>query len=88
MARARHSIDPESITWLANRVKVHQTLTSADLEQTLSVLEEELAEMREGVGLVVVDSIASPVRREWDTKSQRGATDRAAVLSRYAARLK
>ena len=98
MAKARHSAhfsDPQSLMQLANKVKVHRTLTSADLERQLAALEEELAEtggaglVETGrVGLVVVDSVASPVRREFDTQSGRGLAERAALLSRHAARLK
>lgn len=88
VARERFSPNPDSLTCLADRVKVHRTLTSGDLDRTLSTLEEELAAMGEGVGLVVVDSIAAPVRREFGTQSGKEATDRAAVLSRHAARLK
>ena len=91
VARARHPAhfsDPDSITQLASRVKVHQALTSGDLEQTLLALEKELAELGEGVGLVVVDSIASPIRREFDMERGREAIERAAVLGRLTARLK
>lgn len=69
-------------------MKVHRPLTSGDLDGTLSTLEEELAAMGEGAGLVVVDSMAAPVRREFDVQSGKEAVDRAAVLSRHAARLK
>ena len=103
MAKARHSAhfsDPQSLVQLANKVKVHRTLTSADLERQLAALEEELVETGGAglaetggaetgrVGLVVVDSVASPVRREFDTQSGRGLAERAALLSRHAARLK
>lgn len=88
MARERFSPSPDSLSCLADRVKVHRPLTSSDLDGTLSTLEEELAAMGEGAGLVVVDSMAAPVRREFDVQSGKEAVDRAAVLSRHAARLK
>ena len=66
---------------------MHRELTSSALSKRLQALEEELAEA-EGPGLVVVDSIASPIRREYGTQSGRAAGERAAVLSRHAARLK
>ena len=91
VARARHPAqltDPDAITQLASRVKVHQALTSGDLERTLAGLEEELAELGKGAGLVLVDSIASPVRREFDMERGREAVGRSAVLGRLTARLK
>lgn len=69
-------------------MKVHTALTSGDLDRILSTLEEELAAMGERAGLVVVDSMAAPVRRDFNTQTGRQAMDRAAVLSRHAARLK
>ena len=42
----------------------------------------------QGVGLVVVDSIASLVRKEFDTRSGRGVAERTAVLAKQASRLK
>lgn len=88
MARERCTSNPESLRCLANKVKVHTALTSGDLDRILSTLEEELAAMGEGVGLVVVDSMAAPVRRDFNTQTRKQAMERAAVLSRYAARLK
>lgn len=88
MARERYSPSSDPLSCLTDRVKAHRPLTSGELDGTLSALEEELAAMGEGVGLVVVDSMAAPVRREFDTQSGKEAMERAAVLSRHAARLK
>ena len=89
MAKARHSShfsSPHTVSQLAARVRVHRTLTSAELERLLVSLEEELAEM--GVGLVVVDSVAGPVRREYGARDGREMAERAATLGGFTSRLK
>lgn len=52
----------------------------------LGQLEEAVIDKE--IGLVIVDSIASLVRKEFDASSGRGVVDRAALLSTQAARLK
>ena len=58
----------------------------------LESLEWELAEMGEGAelgaGLVVVDSVAAPVRREFRTSSGREWAELAATLGGVTTRLK
>ena len=88
MARAHRASDAASITQLASKVRVHQILTSGELKRKLDTLEEELAELGEGAGLVVVDSMAAPVRREFGTRTGREAAERAAILGGLTARLK
>ena len=73
------------IKQLASRVRVHRALTCSELEERLQALEAELGE---GAGLVVVDSVASPVRREFGTETGREAMERAAELGELTARLK
>ena len=90
VAKTRHlsySSRPDSLSSLAERVRVHLALTNISLTSHLSALEEELA-VPGVAGLVVVDSVAAPIRREYGTQSRATATERAAVLSRHAARLK
>ena len=41
-----------------------------------------------GIGLVVLDSMASLLRKEFDTRQQQGRADRSALLSRQASMLK
>ena len=52
----------------------------------LEHLEEEIIE--HGASLIVVDSIASLIRKEFDSRSGRNMTERANVLVRQAAQLK
>ena len=40
------------------------------------------------IGLVVLDSVASLLRKEFDTRQPQGRADRAALLSRQASVLK
>ena len=93
MAKARHSShfsSPHTVSQLAARVRVHRTLTSAELERLLVSLEEELAEMGagQGAGLVVVDSVAGLVRREFGVRNGREMAERAATLGGFTSRLK
>ena len=89
MARSRHP-SLLSLSELAGRVRVHRALTAGELERVLSSLEEELLEMGagQGAGLVVVDSVAGPVRREFGAGKWREMAERAATLSGFATRLK
>ena len=90
MAKARHPAhfsDPHSVSQLASRVRVHRTLTSGELEKVLASLEEEMGAWQ-GVGLVVVDSVAGPVRREFGTRDGREMAERAATLGGFTSRLK
>lgn len=71
---------------MAERVHVLTELTCGSFLQRLETLDMLIAER--GVGLVIVDSIASLARKEYDTRSKRGVAERAALLSKHAARLK
>lgn len=71
---------------LARGVHVLKPLSVRGLEECLSGLDELLA--RVGAGLLVLDSAASLVRKEWDMCSRRGAVQRTSLLLSQAARLK
>lgn len=76
----------EQLSSLADRIHVLTELTCDSFSQTLESLDLIIAE--KGVGLIIVDSIASLARKEYDTASKRGVAERAALLSKHAARLK
>ena len=89
MAKARytaHFASPNNLVDLAERVFVFQELTCNAFLRRLEALEEIIAS--QSIGLIIVDSIASLVRKEFDTSSGRGVADRAALLGAQAARLK
>ena len=71
---------------LASSVHVFTEMTCDQFIARLDRLEETIVD--KGIGLVIVDSIASLVRKEFDATSGRGVADRAALLSTQAARLK
>ena len=80
------STDTEQLSLMAERVHVLTELTCDGFSRTLDSLDVLIAE--KDVRLVVVDSIASLARKEYDTASKRGVSERAALLSKHAARLK
>lgn len=61
-------------------------LTCDSFTQRLKRLDEVIA--GQGIGLIVIDSIASLVRKEFDTRSGKGVAERAALLTTQAARIK
>ena len=65
---------------------VFTEFTGASLMKRLEQLEQFVVERN--IGLVIVDSIASIVRKEYDTSSKRGVAERASLLARQALRLK
>ena len=80
------SNDTGQLASMAGRVHVLTELTCDGFLQQLGSLDLLIAE--KDVGLVIVDSIASLARKEFDTSSKRGVAERAALLSKQAARLK
>lgn len=76
----------DNLLALASRVHVYTEMTFNSLLDRLRQLEEVVVE--KNIKLVIVDSIASLVRKEFDASSRRGVVDRAASLSCQAARLK
>ncbi len=81
-----HFSSMERLIRLMKGVHVFPELTCDGLTQRLEGLDHLLA--AQGIGLVVVDSIASLVRKEFDTRSGSGVTARAALLTKQATRLK
>ena len=81
-----HCSSVENLITLAERVHVFHKVTCEDLSHYLQCLDQDIA--AQGIGVVVVDSIASLVRKEFDTRSGRGVAERIALLSKQAARLK
>ena len=89
IARCRYSslsTNADHLSSMAERVHVLTELTCDSFLQRLESLELLIAER--GASLVIVDSIASLARKEFDTGSKRGVAERAALLSKHAARLK
>ena len=80
------STNLEDISSMAGRVHVFTELTCASFLRRLDCLDLLIAE--KDVRLVIVDSIASLARKEYDTATKRGVAERAALLSKCAARLK
>lgn len=81
-----HFSSVEQLVCLMEGVHVFPELTCDALTHRLDSLEQVIA--AHNVGLVVVDSIASLVRKEFDTRAGRGMSERAALLARQASRLK
>lgn len=89
MAKARyveHFSSVENLVQLASSVHVFSETTCGSFTKRLEMLDEVI--VSHGVGLVVVDSIASLVRKEFDTRSSKGVVERAALLTKQASRLK
>lgn len=61
-------------------------MTCKDLLECLDVLESVVPSR--GVGLVIVDSVASLVRKEFDVSGGRGVMERTAFLLKVSAKLK
>lgn len=80
------SANMDHLSSMAERVHVLTELSCDSFLQRLESLDLLIAER--GAALVIVDSIASLARKEFDTGSKRGVAERAALLSKHAARLK
>ena len=80
------STNIEQLSSMAERIHIMTELTCDSFLRRLESLELLIAE--KGAGLIIVDSIASLARKEYDTGSKRGVAERAALLSKHAARLK
>ncbi|XP_078089626.1 DNA repair protein RAD51 homolog 2 isoform X2 [Mustelus asterias] len=71
---------------MTNRIHLYRELTCLDVLKRLESLEEDI--ILKGVKLIVVDSIASVVRKEFDTRLQGNLSERSNLLSSEAATLK
>lgn len=81
-----HFSSVDHLTQLATSVHVFSEMTCENLAKRLESLEVLLAE--QSFGLIIVDSLASPIRKEFETDSTRGRSHRAAELSSQASMLK
>ncbi len=88
VAKHRHSdlASSDDLMSLASRVHVFTELSCDLLQKKLVELEEIIVDKK--IQLVIIDSIASLVRKEFDVSSKKGVTDRATALTSQAARLK
>lgn len=76
----------DSLVQLSERVHVYWESTCSSLWDRLQRLEEEVISKR--VKLIILDSIASLVRKEFDSRVSRNLNERTALLSKEAAILK
>ncbi|XP_048394460.2 DNA repair protein RAD51 homolog 2 isoform X1 [Stegostoma tigrinum] len=71
---------------MTNRIHLYRELTCLDVLKRVESLEEDI--IVKGVKLIVVDSVASVVRKEFDTRIQGNLSERSNLLSSEAATLK
>lgn len=89
MAQARfpdHFSSRERVLQMAGRVHVFRELTCQDVLNRLDRLEEDIISTK--AGLVILDSVASVVRKEFDTTLPGNLATRANLLSEEASTLK
>lgn len=88
VAKHRHLISSSSdhLMSLASRVHVFTEMNCDLLQERLAQLEEIIVDKK--IQLVILDSIASLVRKEFDVSSKKGVVDRATTLTTQAVRLK
>ncbi|XP_033736018.1 DNA repair protein RAD51 homolog 2-like isoform X2 [Pecten maximus] len=88
IAQAKHPdlFVGDKLVELTSQVFVDTQQTCASLMERLQTIEEEIIQKR--VKLVIVDSMASLVRKEYSTSLGRNLTDRTNFLSQQAALLK
>ncbi|OBS59821.1 hypothetical protein A6R68_09047, partial [Neotoma lepida] len=76
----------EKLLLMSSQVHLHRELTCEAVLQRLESLEEEI--ISKGVKLVIVDSIASVVRKEFDAQLQGNIKERNKFLAKEASLLK
>lgn len=76
----------EKLLLMSSKVRLHRELTCEGVLQRLESLEEEI--ISKGVKLVIVDSIASVVRKEFDSQLQGNIQERNKYLAKEASLLK
>nr|XP_033808989.1 DNA repair protein RAD51 homolog 2 isoform X5 [Geotrypetes seraphini] len=76
----------EKILSMTSRIHLYRELTCEDVLKRIESLEEEIISKK--VKLVIVDSVASVVRKEFDTQLQGNLTKRSNLLAREASLLK
>ncbi|XP_053241181.1 DNA repair protein RAD51 homolog 2 isoform X1 [Podarcis raffonei] len=76
----------EKLVLIANRIHLYREFTCHSVLKRIESLEEEI--ISKNAKLVVIDSVASVVRKEFDTKLQGNLQQRSNLLSREASILK
>ncbi|XP_030069730.1 DNA repair protein RAD51 homolog 2 [Microcaecilia unicolor] len=76
----------EKLLSMTSRIHLYRELTCEDVLKRIESLEEEIISKK--VKLVIVDSVASVVRKEFDTQLQGNLTKRSNLLAREASLLK
>jgi RAD51-like protein 1 len=89
IAKSRHPdyySHEEAVKRLTDRVIIYKVTSCAELDTRLMSLDFTVAS--EEIGLVIVDSIASLIRKEYDTRSVKRISDRSCYLVKQATLLK
>uniref|UniRef100_A0AC11ATN8 RAD51 paralog B n=1 Tax=Ovis aries TaxID=9940 RepID=A0AC11ATN8_SHEEP len=76
----------EKLLLTSSKVHLYRELSCDEVLQRIESLEEEI--ISKGVKLVIIDSVASVVRKEFDTQLQGNVRERNKFLAREAASLK
>ncbi|KAM6202640.1 DNA repair protein RAD51 homolog 2 [Rhynchocyon petersi] len=82
----RYFNSEEKLLLTSSKIHLYRELTCDEVLQRIESLEEEI--ISKGVKLVIIDSIASVVRKEFDTQLQGNLRERNKHLAREAALLK
>lgn len=78
--------DSSSLSHMAKNIHIYNEMTCKDLMKRLNKLKQIVDTL--DIKLIVVDSIASLVRKEFDTRQKNGNVKRAALLCKQATILK
>ncbi|XP_071414254.1 DNA repair protein RAD51 homolog 2 isoform X4 [Pithys albifrons albifrons] len=76
----------EKLFWMTRNIHLYRELTCCSVLKRILSLEEEIISKK--VKLIVIDSVASVVRKEFDTKLQGNLAERSNFLTRGASMLK
>ncbi|CAK6431974.1 unnamed protein product [Pipistrellus nathusii] len=76
----------EKLLLTSSKIHLYRELSCDEVQQRIESLEEEI--ISKGVKLVIIDSVASVVRKEFDTQLQDNMRERNKFLAREAASLK
>ena len=82
----RYFSTEEKLLLTVSKVHLYRELSCDEVLQRIESLEEEI--ISKGVKLVIIDSVASVVRKEFDTQLQGNMRERNKFLAREAASLK
>ncbi|XP_077906232.1 DNA repair protein RAD51 homolog 2 isoform X3 [Ictidomys tridecemlineatus] len=76
----------EKLLWTSSKVHLYRELTCDEVLQRIESLEEEI--ISKGIKLVIIDSVASVVRKEFDTQLQGNMRERNKFLAKESSLLK